>query len=62
MKLDSFDGTNFTRGKKKMKLLLTTLKIFYVLDPNLMPISESSDGDTDGIKALKMKCEDDELM
>ena len=45
-----------------MKFLLTTLKIFYVLDPNLMPISESSDGDTDGIKALKMKCEDDELM
>jgi len=32
VKLDKFDGTNFTRWQDKMKFLLTALKIFYVLD------------------------------
>ena len=35
VKLDKFDGSNFIRWQDKMKFLLTALKIFYVLDPNL---------------------------
>ena len=35
VKLDRFDGTNFTRWQDKMKFLLIALKIFYVLDPSL---------------------------
>jgi hypothetical protein len=35
VKLDRFDGSMFTCWQDKMKLLITVLKIFYVLDPNL---------------------------
>ena len=51
VKFDCFDGTNFSRWKDKMKFLLTTLKLFYVLDSNLMPFPTTSDEDTDEIKA-----------
>ena len=50
VKLDHFDGTNFSRWKDKMKFLLTTLKLLYVLDPNLMHFPTASDEDTDEIK------------
>ena len=62
MKLDRFDGTNFSRWKEKMKFLLTALKLFYVLDPNLMPFPLASDEDTDEIKAQRKKWEEDELI
>jgi hypothetical protein len=62
MKLDMFDGTNFTRWQDKMKFLLTTLKIFYVLDPSLNPLSEPIPKDTDVIKVERKKCEEDELV
>ena len=38
VKLDKFDGCNYTRWANKMKFLLIVLKIFYVLDPFLAPI------------------------
>ena len=50
VKLDCFDGTNFSWWKDKMKFLLTSLQLFYVLDPNLMPFLDVSDEDTDEIK------------
>ena len=62
MKLDRFDGTNFSRWKDKMKFLLTALKLFYVLDPNLMHFPPTSDEDTDEIKAQRKKWEEDELI
>jgi len=62
VKLDRFDGTNFTRWQDKMKFLLTALKIFYVLDPNLNPLSEPTPEDTDAIKASRKKREEDELI
>ena len=49
VKLDCFDGTNFSRWKDKMKFLLTALKLFYVLDPNLMPFPTATNEDTNEI-------------
>ena len=62
MKLDRFDGANFSWWKDKMKFLLTALKIFYVLDPNLMHFPPASDEDTDEIKTQRKKWEEDELI
>ena len=62
VKLDRFDGTNFTRWQDKMKFLLTALKIFYVLDPNLSAIPAPTPEDSDAVKAERKKCEDDELV
>ena len=62
VKLDCFHGTNFSRWKDKMKFLLTALKLFYVLDPNLMLFPPTSDEDTNEIKAQRKKREEDELI
>ena len=62
VKLDRFDGTNFSRWKDKMKFLLTTLKLFYVLGPNLMPFPLANDEDIDEIKAQRKKWEEDGLI
>ena len=45
-----------------MKFLLTALKLFYVLDPNLMPFPPASDEDTNEIKAQRKKREENELI
>ena len=45
-----------------MKFLLTVLKLFYVLDPNLMYFPTATDKDTDEIKAQRKKREKDELI
>ena len=62
VKLDSFYGTNFTRWKYKFKFLLTALKIFYVLDPELAPIPEPTNEDSDELKAERKKRREDELI
>ena len=62
VKLDRFDETNFSRWKDKMKFLLTALKLFYVLDSNLMPFPTASDENTNEIKAQRKKREQDELI
>ena len=62
VKLDHFDGTNFSQWKDKMKLLLTTLKFFYVLDSNLMSFRIASDEDTNEIKVRRKKQEEDEFI
>ena len=45
-----------------MKFLLIALKLFYVLDSNLMHFPLASDEDTDEIKAQIKKGEEDELI
>nr|XP_023910572.1 uncharacterized protein LOC112022229 [Quercus suber] len=45
-----------------MKFLLTALKLFYVLDPNLMLFPTASDEDTNEIKAQRKKREEDKLI
>jgi hypothetical protein len=62
VKLDRFDGTNFTRWQDKMKFLLTALKIFYVLDPSLNSLPDPTPEDTDAVKAERKKREEDELV
>jgi hypothetical protein len=62
MKLDRFDGTNFTRWKDKLIFLLTALKIAYVLDPNLSKLPEPTDNDSDQLKAERKKHEEDEVV
>uniref|UniRef100_A0A2N9GVD6 CCHC-type domain-containing protein n=1 Tax=Fagus sylvatica TaxID=28930 RepID=A0A2N9GVD6_FAGSY len=62
VKLDKFDGSNFIRWQDKMKFLLTALKIFYVLDPNLQPIPDPTPQDTEQLKQQRIKKEEDELV
>lgn len=62
VKLDRFNGTNFARWQDKMTFFLTTLKIFYVLDPTLQPIPEPSEKDTEQIITSRKKREEDELV
>ena len=46
VRLDRFDGSNFTRWQDKVRFLLTTLKIAYILESSLAPLAEPSDKDT----------------
>ena len=62
VKLDRFNGTNYTCWKDKMIFLLTALKIVYVLDPNLPEISAATPDDSDQVKADRVKREEDELL
>ena len=55
VKLDHLDWTNFTRWQDKLKFLLTTLKICYVLDPELAIIPEPTEEDTDDWRAEHKK-------
>jgi len=35
IQLDCFNGTKYTRWRDKMMFILTLLKIYYILNPNL---------------------------
>ena len=62
VRLDRFDGTNFLQWKYKLKFLLTALKIYYVLDPNLTLIAPPTNEDTEMMIALRKKREEDEIV
>ncbi|XP_022846350.1 uncharacterized protein LOC111369098 [Olea europaea var. sylvestris] len=62
VRLDRFDGTNFTRWQDKLKFLLTALKIFYILDPELTPLPEPTNGETEAVRAERQKRQEDELI
>ena len=62
VRLDRFDRMNFTRWQDKLKFMLTTLKIFYVLDPNLPPIPEPNENDSDEVKTLRNTRKEDEII
>ena len=51
VKLDKFDGTNFTHCQDKILFLFTALKDSYLLNPDLPPITEPKDDDTEEVKA-----------
>lgn len=62
VKLDRFDGTNFTRWQDKMTFLLTASKFHYVLDPDLIPIPETTEDDSDELKKERKKHKEDEML
>ncbi|KAK0578268.1 hypothetical protein LWI29_007762 [Acer saccharum] len=62
VQLDRFDGSNFTRWQDKLKFLLTALKIFYILNPDLQPLPVPTDKDSEEVKAARKKREEDELI
>ncbi|GAV78167.1 UBN2_2 domain-containing protein [Cephalotus follicularis] len=72
VKLDRFDGNNYTHWKDKILFLLTALKISYILDLNLEPIPEEPTASDDGtqqsaweiehIKIKRKKREEDEFL
>eukprot|EP00261_Vitis_vinifera_P035297 XP_019076540.1 PREDICTED: uncharacterized protein LOC109122885 [Vitis vinifera] len=62
VRLDRFDGSNFTRWQDKVRFLLTALKIFYILDPTMAPLPEPKENDTPQVVAARKKREEDELI
>ncbi|RVW47574.1 Retrovirus-related Pol polyprotein from transposon TNT 1-94 [Vitis vinifera] len=62
VRLDRFDGSNFTRWQDKVRFLLTALKIFYIFDPTLAPLPEPKENDTPQVVAARKKREKDELI
>ncbi|XP_039135832.1 uncharacterized protein LOC120273268 [Dioscorea cayenensis subsp. rotundata] len=62
MKLDRFDGTNYTRWKDKMMFFLTALKIWYVLDPSLPKVLVATPVESAEAKEERVKHQEDELL
>lgn len=61
-KLARFDGTNYTRWKDRMVFLLTALKVFYVLDAELAPISDPTPNEEENVRNERSKRKEDELV
>ena len=63
VKLDWFDGTNFTRWKGKMMFFFSVLNLANVLDPNstLIPnvAEDASKEEKESVAQLKKKCDED---
>ncbi|KAG2696582.1 hypothetical protein I3760_07G064200 [Carya illinoinensis] len=62
VKLDKFDGMNFTRWKDKLMFILTTLKISYVLDSDFPILPKPKFDNNDQIKVERKKREEDEVV
>ena len=61
IKLDHFNGTNFTLWKDKILFLFIKLGIAYILSPNLQPITSPSGEDFEGFKDQRKEHEEDEV-
>lgn len=62
VRLNHFDGTNFTHWLDKLKFLLAVSNLFYVLDPELQPILELTVEDFDKLKVHRKKRVEDQLV
>ncbi|KAL5583306.1 hypothetical protein UlMin_015748 [Ulmus minor] len=62
VRLDRFDGSNFSCWQDKLRFLLTSLKIINILDPDLPPLPEPTNEDTEKVKATRKQREYDELI
>jgi hypothetical protein len=62
IQLDQFDGMNYTGWMDKMIFLLTSLKIYYILDPNLSALLEPQEDESATIKTARVKREEDEVL
>jgi len=61
IQLDRFHGMNYTRWMDKMIFLLTSLKIYYILDLNLSALPEAQE-DESATMTVKVKREEDEVL
>ncbi|CAA2976749.1 Hypothetical predicted protein [Olea europaea subsp. europaea] len=62
VRLDWFDGTNYTRWKDKLKFLFTALKISYILDSELASLLEPTNGETEAVRSERQKHQEDEII
>ena len=62
VKLDRFEGANFICWKDKILFFLTALKIFYILNPNLVDLQAPTPEDNEETMAKRKKHEEDELL
>jgi len=62
IQLDRFDGTNYTRWMDNMIFMLTSLKIYYILDLNLSALPEPQEDKSAIIKTARVKHEEDEVL
>lgn len=62
VRLDRFDGTNYTRWKDKLKFFLTAPRIFYILDLKLAPLPELTNGEIEAVRNERQKYQEDELI
>ena len=62
VRVDRFDGYNFTMWQEKVRFLLMALKICYILDPALAPLPEPKEDDTAKVVAKRKKMEEDKLI
>jgi hypothetical protein len=58
IQLDHFDAMNYTRWMDKMVFLLTSLKICYILDPNLPTLPEPQKDKFVTVKTGRLKREE----
>ncbi|OMO60891.1 wall-associated receptor kinase 2-like protein [Corchorus capsularis] len=62
IKLDRFNGSNYTRWKDKMAFQLTALKLYYILDPNLVALPEPTAESTEAEQNAFTKRKEDTLV
>ncbi|XP_060965597.1 uncharacterized protein LOC133034517 [Cannabis sativa] len=62
VRLDRFGGSNFTRWQDKVRFLLTTLKIAYILESTLEPLPAQSEKDTPEKVEKRRKREEENLL
>ncbi|XP_062080656.1 uncharacterized protein LOC133785440 [Humulus lupulus] len=62
VRLDRFDETNFVCWQDNIRFLLTTLKVFYVLDKDLKPLEATKEDNTQEVIKERKKREKDELI
>ena len=62
LRLDRFDGSNFTRWQHKVRFMLMAVKIFYILDPTLAPLLEPKEDNIAELVAKRKKREEDKLI
>ncbi|PIA34661.1 hypothetical protein AQUCO_03700146v1 [Aquilegia coerulea] len=62
VRLERFDGENFTKWQEKVMFFLTAFKLAYILDDNLTPIPDEKPDDTEALKKQRQKRKEDEFL
>jgi hypothetical protein len=62
IQLDYFDDMNYTKLMNKMVFLLISLKIYYILNPNLSTLPEPQEDESAIVKTKRLKREKNEVL